>query len=233
MRVLTIVHQRDAGPGVFAEAASAAGHELFEWMPPEAPPPADLGAFDAALVLGGAMNVDDEAKYAWLAPEKAILRELLRLETPALGVCLGSQLLAEAAGGGARRADRPEIGWFDVEVAAAGADDPLLGPLAPRFEAFEWHSYTFFAPAGASILASSEVGAQAARFGPATWAIQFHAEVSRAIVGHWIDDYRSDADAVRIGLDPEALRAESEQKLAGWNELGRGLFGRWLDATRA
>lgn len=231
MRVLAIVHQRDAGPGVFAEAIAEAGGTLEEWTLAERPEaPADPLGYDAVLVLGGAMNVDEGERHGWIAEEEALLRELLAREMPLLGLCLGGQLLAAAAGAEPRRAARPEIGWHRVEVAAAGAGDPLLGPLAPGFEAFQWHSYEFPLPPGAVALAGSEVCLQAARVGERAWALQFHPEVSRADAVHWVDDYRSDPDAVRIGIDPDVLGPETEAKIEAFNQLGRDLCRRWLRA---
>ena len=63
------------------------------------------------------------------------------------------------------------------------------------------------------------------------WAIQFHAEVSAPDAEAWIDDYRSDEDAVRIGVDPEALRTETRRKIGDWNRLGRELCGRFLEVA--
>ena len=181
------------------------------------------------------MHVDQERQHPWLGDQKALLRDLLEQGVPLLGVCLGSQLLAEAAGARARRASRPEIGWHDVEVTAAGAADPLLGPLAPRFEAFQWHSYECPLPPGATALAHSDVCLQAYRIGDFAWGIQFHAEVTGEDAEAWIDDYRSDEDAVRIGLDPDALRQQTRASIDEWNALGRALCERFLDAvaTRA
>lgn len=230
MRVLAIVQQRDAGPGVFAEAVAARGDELDQWVLPEGePPPADPLGYDAVFTLGGAMNVDQEDRHPWLADQKALLRELLAREVPLLGLCLGAQLVAEAAGASPGRASRPEIGWRRVELTPDGTEDPLLAPLAPGFEAFQWHSYEFPLPPGAVPLARSEVCLQACRIGARAWAIQFHPEVSRADALRWIDDYRSDADAVRIGIDPAALRAETEAKIGPFNAFGRDLGTRWLD----
>ena len=114
MRVLAIVHQDDAGPGVFADAVRAAGHELAVWRPDrgEEPP----AAADAVMVFGGAMDTGDP--LPWLALEKAFLEDVVSRGTPVLGVCLGAQLLAEAAGGSVRRAQAPEIGWVEVAVDA-------------------------------------------------------------------------------------------------------------------
>jgi GMP synthase (glutamine-hydrolysing) len=232
VRILAIVHQRDAGPGVFAEAIQDLGGELDEWTLAERPqPPADPFSYDAVLVFGGAMNVDEGERHGWIGEEERLLRELLERELPLLGLCLGGQLLAAAAGAEPRRAARPEIGWHRVEVTPEGAGDPLLGPLAPRFEAFQWHSYEFPPPPGAVALARSEVCLQAARVGERAWALQFHPEVSRADALHWVEDYEADPDAVRIGIDPAQLGPETEEKIGAFNELGRDLCRRWLLAT--
>jgi GMP synthase (glutamine-hydrolysing) len=233
MRTLAIVHQRDAGPGVFADEMRDRGVELDEWLLTErgTGPPREIADYDAVLTFGGAMHADQEDRHPWLRFEKDFLEAVLEDGMPILAVCLGNQLLADAAGGSARRAGEPEIGWFDVEVTEDGTADPVIGPLAPRFTAFQWHSYEAVPPAGAAILARSPVCSQAYRLGERAWGIQFHAEVSAADLGHWIDDYRSDGDAVRIGIDPEALHAETEEKIADWNRLGRELCGRFLDAV--
>jgi len=235
MRALAIVHQRDAGPGVFADVARSGGVELDQWLRAETEsPPSDPAGYDAVMVLGGAMHADHVQRHPWLGPEKALLGELLERGVPLLGVCLGAQLLSEAAGATPRPASRPEIGWHEVEVTSEGADDPLLGPLAPRFEAFQWHSYEFPLPPGATPLARSAVCLQAYRAGDAAWGIQFHAEVTRDDAEAWIDDYRSDEDAVRIGLDSEELRRRTRAAIADCNEVGRSLCERFLAvATRA
>jgi GMP synthase (glutamine-hydrolysing) len=230
VRVLAIVHQPDAGPGVFTTATAAAGHQLDEWLLPEvAEPPADPFGYDAVLTLGGAMNADQHERHAWLAEEDRLLRGLIERGTPLLGLCLGGQLVAGAAGAAVRRAPQPEIGWHRVELTDEGRRDPLLAPLAPSFEAFQWHSYEFPLPAGAVRLATSDVCLQAARVGERAWAIQFHPEVSAADAASWIDDYRSDEDAVRIGIDPAALGAETRAKIGAFTQLGRELCVRWLE----
>lgn len=234
MRVLSIVHQRDAAAGVFAEGLREAGAQIEEWLISEGgEAPADPFGYDAVMVFGGAMHVDQEDRHAWLDPEKRLLADLLHGGRPVLGACLGAQLLCAAAGGQVRRMPEPEIGWFDVEVTAGGAEDPLLGPLAPGFSAFQWHSYECVPPPQAPVLARSAACAQAFKLGSRAWALQFHAEVSAADAEAWIDDWRSDEDAVRIGLDADALRAETAAAIPAWNELGRGLAARWLAAIAA
>jgi GMP synthase (glutamine-hydrolysing) len=242
VRVLSIVHHTGAAAGVFADPAAAAGHELVEWLPHEEEAP-DTAGFGAAIVFGGAAQVDEEDAHPWLRAEKTILRELLARETPLLGVCLGSQLVAEAAGAVVRKADPPEIGWHEIELTEAGTDDPVLGFLPERFEGFQWHHYEWLLPPGAVALARSAACLQAFRLasrpawrkrraGPArsdvVYGVQFHPEVTRADLDSWLDGWDEDPDAVATGLDPEAIRAESRAKIGAWNDVGRGISERFL-----
>jgi GMP synthase (glutamine-hydrolysing) len=230
VRVLSISHQADAGPGVFADELEARAVAHDEWLiSGGGEPPGDPAGYDAVMVFGGAMNTDQEDVHPWLREEKLMLADLLHRGTPLLGVCLGSQLLAEAAGAAARRASEPEIGWLDVELTAEGVGDPLLSPLAPGFTAFQWHSYESPLPPGAVALARSPVCLQAYRVGTSAWGIQFHAEVSERDAIKWAIEYDVDPDAVRIGIDPDELTASVRERIAGWNAVGRAICGRFLD----
>jgi GMP synthase (glutamine-hydrolysing) len=229
VRALAIVHQADAGPGVFAEEMRHRGVELEEWGMSRRGegPPREIAEYDAILTFGGEMHADQEDKHPWLRFEKDFLAAIVEDGVPILAVCLGSQLLAEAAEGSARRASEPEIGWHEVEVTEEGRDDPVIGPLAPSFTAFQWHSYEFEPPPGAPVLARSDVSAQAYRVGERAWGIQFHAEVTRSSAAGWIDKYR-DGD-----LDADALRGETGERMKEWNRIGRELCGRFLDQVAA
>jgi GMP synthase-like glutamine amidotransferase len=227
MRVLAIVHQADAGPGVFADAIGESGAKLDVWCPPESStPPGDPLGYDAVLTFGGAMHPDQDDRHPWLAGEKTLLAELIEREVPLLGVCLGAELVAEAAGTETQRASVPEIGWYGVRTTEEGAADPLLGPLAPGFEALEWHSYEFPLPGGAVALARSATCLQAYRVGTSAWGIQFHAEVTLEDFEAWLEDFRSDPDAA--ALDPDELRSHTRTAIADWNALGRELCARFL-----
>jgi GMP synthase-like glutamine amidotransferase len=217
--VLAITHGPNVGPGVFEDAVRAAGHELVERQLPVEGVPADDA--DAIVVLGGAMHPDEEERHGWLRPELRYLGQQLERGTPMLGVCLGSQLIARAAGARVFRAAEPEVGWLPVEVTDAGAADSVASALPPRFDAFQWHHYTHDLPDGAVELARSPTCTQAFRLGRA-WGVQFHPEVRAEQVESWLAD---DPDDV---ADPAALRAATRERIAAWNELGRRLCSAFL-----
>lgn len=225
MRVLSIVHEPDAGAGVFGD--------FPVWVPSSGPPPSN-GDFDALMVFGGSMHVDQNDEHPWLDPVKRFIRDALGRGTPILGVCLGAQLLAEAAGARPHRIPEPEIGWYDIGITEAGAADPLLGPLAPSVELFVWHHYAAPLPPGAVELARTPACVQAFRVdGRPAWGLQFHAEVTRENLFGWLDGWE-ESEAVDTSLDPEQIRAASEQRIEGQNEVGRGIAERFLaEAARA
>jgi GMP synthase (glutamine-hydrolysing) len=235
MELLVIEHEADAGLGVFAGPIEKRGWELTTWRPADGEPAPSPAAHDGVLALGGSMNVDEEARFGWLAEERALLRDAFEARVPTLGVCLGSQLLAAALGSRPGRASSPEIGWFDVELTPAGMADPLLSALPERFCAFQWHSYQAPLPPGAEPLAHSPICLQAYRAAPAAWGIQFHAEVSEEDALAWTANHEVDPNFARLGLDAGEMAAEIRQRIARWNELGAALSDRFCEliATRA
>jgi GMP synthase (glutamine-hydrolysing) len=219
MKVLALTHGPSVGPGVFGEAVRDAGHELVERRVPIARAGAEDA--DAVLVFGGAMHPDEDARHGWLRPELDVLEQLLTHGTPLFGVCLGAQLIARAAGAEVLRAPEPEVGWLPVELTDAGREDPVAASLPERFDAFQWHHYTYELPVGAEELARSAVCTQAFRLGNA-WGVQFHPEVHAAQVDAWLDEEPSDVP------DPERLRTETRDRIDAWNALGRELCAAFL-----
>jgi GMP synthase (glutamine-hydrolysing) len=216
--------------GVFADAA--AEHERVEWLPHEGPPPSPDG-FDAAVVLGAEAQVDQENALPWIRTEKHLVAELVERGTPVLGICFGSQLLADLAGAPVRLAAEPEIGWHGAELTPEGRADPVLGFLPERFETLQWHHYEWLLPPGAVALARSARCLQAFRLADRpVWGLQFHPEVTESDYGEWLDGWDDDAGAVATGGDPEAIRAETAAKIAAWNDVGRTIAARFL-ATAA
>ena len=218
-----MIHEEAARAGVFGDEVAARGHRLEEWsFAWERPPHRPLETYGAVLVLGGSMHADQDDQHPWLREEDAFLRRLLELRLPVLGVCLGVQLIAKAAGARVYSLREPEIGWAPVEVTDAGAEDPVLGRLPRRFDAFHWHYYTYELPDAAVELARSPACTQALRLGESTWGIQFHAEVTLPQIELWTE--QDDDEPV-----PQSLLLESHRKIGESNELGRRLCGAFLE----
>lgn len=224
MNVLSIVHPGDAGSELFGPLVLELGHTFDErsFANGSPPPPAD---YDAVLVFGGSMHVDQEDRHPWLGDEASWLRALIEGPQPTLGVCLGSQLLARAAGAWVGPLPTPEIGWREVELTDAGATDPVLSALPPRFEALEWHHYGHELPDGAVALAHSDASLQGFRLGERCWGVQFHPEVTEPQLDRWL------GAKTDLPVDPERLRAETRERIGAWNELGRRLCRSFLAAA--
>ena len=181
----------------------------------------DPGAIDWLVVMGGPMAVYEEDRYEWLVPEKRFIERVLARGIPALGVCLGSQLLAEVLGGKVYKHERQEIGWFPVELTETGRASPLLEGLPGSFTPLHWHGDTFSLPDGAQHLAESEACAhQAFAYGERVLGLQFHLEALPSVAQAFCDEdaellkpdtYVQTADQVMA--DPARFRA-----LTGWME---------------
>jgi GMP synthase (glutamine-hydrolysing) len=215
MDVLSVVHGEKVRAGVFSDAVAARGHRLEEWsLAWGTSLPRPLDAYGAVLVFGGAMHADQEGHHPWLRDENLFLQRLLDLGTPLLGVCLGAQLLAKAAHAHVGPAREPEIGWYSVELTDDAADDPVLGGLPQKFEAFQWHYYAHDVPAGGVELARNDLCTQAFRLGDSAWGVQFHPEVTLAQVESWMQEDEP--------VPPDLLE-ETRRRIGDWNELGRSL----------
>jgi GMP synthase (glutamine-hydrolysing) len=226
MDVLAVIHGESVRSGVFGDVVRARGHTLEEWsLAWGTPLPRPLDAYGAVLVFGGAMHADQDQHHPWLREEDFFLQRLLDLHMPILGICLGAQLLAKAAHAPVFPVDEAEVGWFEVELTDAGANDPILGRLPRSFDAFQWHYYAHGVPAGAVELASNPVCTQAFRLGGNAWGVQFHPEVTLQQVQSWVDEERE------LPVDAEALLAETRKRIETWNALGRELCDAFVDAA--
>jgi GMP synthase-like glutamine amidotransferase len=152
--------------------------------------PQTLDGYDGLLVMGGPMSVDDDDVHPWLACERALIGFALASDLPTLGICLGSQLIAAAAG--ARVAPGPvgEIGWHRIQPTPAAAHDPLFHDSDTPFAALEWHRDAFPLPTGAVALATSaNYPVQAFRMKRRVYGLLFHLEVDLGMVDAWCDAF--------------------------------------------
>jgi len=181
----------------------------------------------ALILLGGPMLPDADTASPWLKAE----RELLRTTTeegrvPALGICLGAQLLAHTFGGEVLgKYGLPEKGVTELSLLPGAEDDPLLAGLPSTVRGIESHQDQITRlPADAVLLMSSErCPHQMLRIGR-SWGVQFHPEVTVDRVRRW------NQDTLRSwGFSPEVVIAEAEQHEAELEQTWSGLFGRFLD----
>ena len=168
---------------------------------------ADLEA-ELIVVLGGSMGLADAEQHPFLAKEQAFLAERLALERPCLGICLGAQLLAAAAGSQVFKGKNgPEIGAASVRWTKAGLEDPPLAGLSTRLMVAHWHQDTFAPIAGAQLLASTDrYTQQAFRLG-SSYGFQFHPELTGDAWLQWVE---SGTEALAAaGKDVAALKNDA------------------------
>jgi GMP synthase-like glutamine amidotransferase len=179
--------------------------------------------------MGGPMNVDETAKYAWLAPERALLSQLIERDARVLGICLGAQLLARAAGARVYPQRPKEIGLFPVSLTAEGASDRLFSLFADPQQVFQWHGDTFDLPDGAVLLARSERFAhQAFRLGRRVYALQFHLECTLEIVRNLQRACEGELAELPPGDAFAQYAPRLAEALAAQNQLARELILRWI-----
>lgn len=197
---------------------------------PESRPKID--GYEALIILGGPMNSDQIDAFPNLVTEVEIIREAVDKNKSVLGICLGAQLLAKALGGSVARNPSREIGWYDVSLTEAGQNDPVLSEFSPVQEVFQWHEDGITLPDSAVHLARSDAShVQAFRYGEHVYGFQFHLEVDNSLVERWLTVPANQAtlkdEAGRI--DPDSIRAQTEDSIAALEQLSRDTFSRWID----
>ena len=149
------------------------------------------------IVLGGPMSANDGTLF--LKQQLSSLDLALASNIPVLGICLGAQLLAKAAGAPVYKNANKEIGFFDIDLTKKGQKDAVLGKLNRRETIFQWHSDTFDLPRGATLLATSSITQnQAFRLGQSAYGFQFHPEVTPAMIAQWCEEDVNCGDMAEI-----------------------------------
>ena len=229
--VLCLQHAAVEPPGAVEEAVRAAGLplETIRTDRGEAVPRTAEGLL-GLVVMGGPMGVPQAERHPHLKAERRLLEDALSREVPALGICLGSQLLAAALGARVERGPRLELGWLPVWLEPAARGDPLFGSLPLELTALHWHGDVFELPRGASSLARSALtGCQAFRHGKA-WGMLFHLEADAAQLEAMAGAFPEDLE--EAGVSEDQLRAGAGEHLAAVRRLGRGVFDRWAELAK-
>lgn len=156
MRIHSLEHEPFEGLGNIEVWAKKKGHSITKTLLFKNERLPEMSDFDWLFIMGGSMNIYEEDKYPWLAREKNFISEAITCKKIVLGVCLGSQLIADVLGGKVSRNRYKEIGWFPVTLTRAARNSSIFSALPSKFMAFHWHGDTFKIPHGAVRIAESE-----------------------------------------------------------------------------
>ncbi|MGL5736267.1 MAG: glutamine amidotransferase [Beijerinckiaceae bacterium] len=185
--VLIILHQEHSTPGRVGRLLLEKGVPLDMRRPRFGDPlPSTMAEHSGAIIFGGPMSANDPED--WIAQETAWIDVALRENAPFLGICLGAQMLARQLGGSVwfHRKNKIEAGYYPIAITDAGvALEKTIGAPWPR-TVYQWHREGFTCPTGCTLLATGDAFAeQAFRYGHNAWGIQFHPEVTYAMINRW------------------------------------------------
>lgn len=177
MRAHCLQHVPFEGLGSIAHWLEESGYEITRTRFFDRAVLPDLQAIDLLIIMGGPMSVNDEAQFPWLVDEKRFIRAAIGAQVPILGVCLGAQLIASAAGARVYRNSVKEIGWFPIY--GVGANGSSVFQFPQSVDVFHWHGETFDLPEGALRIAKSDgCENQAFQLGRSVIGLQFHLETT-------------------------------------------------------
>ena len=186
-KILVILHQAGSTPGRVGQRLVARGFGLDVVRPPLGDPlPDTLDAHAGAVMFGGPMSANDTEEY--VAREIDWIGVPLREARPFLGICLGAQKLVRHLGGtvDAHPQGRVEVGYYPLHATPAGRD--LMRGTGIDWPAmiYQWHREGFSLPRGCELLARGDVFEnQAFRFGANAFGLQFHTELTMAMMMRW------------------------------------------------
>jgi len=226
-KVIFIQHGETDKPGLLAKALENCRIEI-DIVHPYAGDrlPDSLDGYAGLAVGGGAQSAYELDKYPYLAEELALVREAAHFEKPAIGLCLGAQLMASALGGSVRSAGSREIGFFPVTLDPIARYDPLWCDLPQQFQTTHWHGDIFdVPPAGMYLGSSAHTPNQIFRYGRGLYGLQFHLEMTPEIFEEMVEDSRE--YLLESGADPQLLCRQAWDVLPPLRETAETVFSRW------
>jgi GMP synthase (glutamine-hydrolysing) len=178
------------------------------------------------VLLGGPMNVYEEDRYPFLQGEDLFIKEAIQRGMRILGFCLGAQLISKALGAKVYRAPEKEIGWYDVSLTEDGIGDSLFPGFPRTFSVFQWHEDTFEIPRAARLIATSpSVPNQAFRYGENAYGLQFHLEVTEAMIREWMNEYEEEFQYPRSPpFSKDEILVQTESNIGAYSKRGMNFF---------
>jgi GMP synthase-like glutamine amidotransferase len=167
-----------------------------------------LSLDDTYIILGGHMGSYDDKKFPYLQKEKQWLKKAINSDTKILGICLGSQLIADAMGGKAYLSEQIEFGFKDLNFIE---EDSLFEDFK-NSKVFSWHRDTFEIPPGATLVAKTNFP-QIYKI-KNTIALQFHPEIKLNLFEAWYDSELSkqELEFHDVISEVQYLKDNSEQQ---------------------
>jgi GMP synthase-like glutamine amidotransferase len=223
---LIITHLPDREVGIVREALEASGCAVIECNPGDSETLPSAEEIAGVVTLGGRQSATRVAQDPFLAAEVNLLKQALERRVPVLGMCLGAQLLAVAAGGSVSHAGHMNAGWPQLRILPAGADDPLFGAFPARLPVLKWHEDIIEMPSEATELGTTPgPGAALFRVGPCAWGSQAHLELTPSmLIEGWTADPADIAEIEGAGHRIEDFRAQSRSHLVNQMAAARPMF---------
>jgi GMP synthase-like glutamine amidotransferase len=188
MRVHFIQHVHFESPGYLLQWATEQHYEISFTKIYEAVTFPAVESIDWLVIMGGPMGVYEEDKHPWLKAEKAFIKSVIDAGKKVLGVCLGSQLIAEVAGAKVYSNKEKEIGWWPVRKVAEANGLSLTAALPDELMTFHWHGDTFDLPVGAThLFATAVCPHQGYLLGRNVVGLQFHPEATPELIHAMIE----------------------------------------------
>ena len=220
-RLLVLQHLARERPGLFAKVAKERGFTVCTFRLDLGDSLPELRNGDLLLVLGGPMGIRDlgTSTYPWLIEEVGLIKEALNQDVGIIGVCLGAQLLAYAAGGDVERlqdevSHQPlvEIGWDNIFPQSLDNNCKLTTLLDHSFPVLHWHGDRILLPNTAELIASScRCKEQLFSISSLAYGIQFHVEIDDEMVNTWIiEDQKFIFSA--LGTDGQSILKQQQKE---------------------
>jgi len=181
--------------------------------------PRRLKEDSSLIVMGGPMGAYEDDIYPFIKDELYLIESALKSDAPVLGVCLGSQLMARAAGAKVYKGKTKEIGWYKLYLTEEGEKDRLLLGFPREMDVFQWHGDTFGIPENGTLLATAELCTnQALRVGKNIYGLQFHVEVTEGMIYEWIDTYDEELQSLKGIIDVEKIRKDTVKNFSAYKD---------------